>query len=168
MQISYVNQGQKATLSTYSCRPYKNGNAESCVIDNPPAGKMYAMVHGYSSYSTSITGSFESATGGCTDNGCLENGVAKTGLSGSTGLDNFYQIDVPANSSLTVQMFGGTGDGDLYVKQGTQPTDTNYDCRPYRNGNTETCTMSVNQATTVHVLIKAYSSYSGVSLKATY
>jgi len=164
----HVNPGQKATLSTYSCRPYQNGNAESCVIDNPPSGKIYAMLHGYSSYSTSITGSFITGNGGCSAAGCLDNNIAKTNLSGGAGSDSFYQIDVPANSSLSVQMSGGNGDADLYVKQGAKPTDVNYDCRPYQNGNAETCNISVNQATTVYVLIKGYSSYSGVSLKASY
>lgn len=164
----YVNQGQKATLSAYSCRPYKNGNSESCVIDNPPAGKLYAMLYGYSSYSTTITGSFTTDNGGCSGAGCLDNGVAKTNLSGGTGSDSFYQIDVPANSSLTVQMNGGSGDADLYVRKGSQPTTGTFDCRPYLNGNTESCSIAVTQATTVHVLIKGYSAYSGLSLKASY
>jgi len=164
----HVYQGQKATLTTYSCRPYKNGNAESCDIANPPAGRMYAMIHGYAAYSTTITGSFDTVTGGCTASGCLDNGVAKTGLSGAAGSDNFYQIDVPANTSLTVQMAGGSGDADLYVKKGAQPTSADFDCRPFQNGNAETCSINVTQATTVHVLVKGYAVYSGVSLTASY
>jgi len=164
----HVYQGQKATLTTYSCRPYKNGNAESCDIANPPAGRMYAMIHGYAAYSTTITGSFDTVTGGCTASGCLDNGVAKTGLSGAAGSDNFYQIDVPANTSLTVQMAGGSGDADLYVKKGAQPTSADFDCRPFQNGNAETCSINVTQAITVHVLVKGYAVYSGVSLTASY
>ena len=33
---------------------------------------------------------------------------------------------------------GGTGDGDLYVRFGSQPTTSAYDCRPYASGNAET------------------------------
>jgi serine protease len=164
----YVNQGQKATLTAYSCRPYKNGNNESCVINNPSAGKMYAMVHGYSSYSTTITASYETSGGGCTGSSCLENGIPKTGLSGSAGSESFYEIAVPANSRLAVQMSGGTGDGDLYVKQGAQPTDTDYDCRPYKNGNSESCSLNITQAGTVYIRVKGYSTYSGISLTASY
>ena len=34
----------------------------------------------------------------------------------------------------------GTGDADLYVREGALPTTSAYDCRPYRNGSTESCT----------------------------
>ena len=34
----------------------------------------------------------------------------------------------------------GTGDADLYVRKGAVPTTSAYDCRPYRNGSTESCT----------------------------
>ncbi|MCC6623308.1 MAG: pre-peptidase C-terminal domain-containing protein [Deltaproteobacteria bacterium] len=33
----------------------------------------------------------------------------------------------------------GTGDADLYVKRGAQPTTTSYDCRPYGGNSEETC-----------------------------
>ena len=129
---------------------------------------MYAMVHGYSSYSTTITASYETSGGGCTGSSCLENGIPKTGLSGSAGSESFYEIAVPANSRLAVQMSGGTGDGDLYVKQGAQPTDTDYDCRPYKNGNSESCSLNITQAGTVYIRVKGYSTYSGISLTASY
>ena len=35
----------------------------------------------------------------------------------------------------------GTGDADLYVRKGAQPTTSAYDCRPYRNGSTESCSL---------------------------
>ena len=34
----------------------------------------------------------------------------------------------------------GTGDADLYVRMGALPSVSEYDCRPYRNGSTESCT----------------------------
>jgi hypothetical protein len=33
----------------------------------------------------------------------------------------------------------GTGDGDLYVKLGSQPSTSDYDCRPYKGSSTESC-----------------------------
>ena len=65
-------------------------------------------------------------------------------------------------------MAGGTGDADMYVKFGSAPTDTVYDCRPYVSGNAETCTIATAQAGTYYVRLKAYSSYSGVSLTGSY
>ena len=65
-------------------------------------------------------------------------------------------------------MSGGSGDADLYVRFGSAPTDTVYECRPYLSGNNETCNITTAQAGTYHVRVKAYSSFSGVSLTGSY
>ena len=109
------------------------------------------------------------ATGGGTN--VLEKGVAKTGLSGAKDSQTFYSIEVPAGASnLTFTMSGGTGDADLYIKAGSQPTSSRggYDCGPYETGNNESCSFATPSATTYHVLLNAYEAYSGVSLVADY
>jgi len=94
--------------------------------------------------------------------------LSKTSLSGASGSWQHFPITVPAGStSLTVKQFNGTGDADLYVRSGSQPTTTAYNCRPYLSGNTETCTISNPVAGTWYVSVQAYSAYSGVSLTAT-
>ena len=99
----------------------------------------------------------------------LTKGVAKTGLSASTGNSLNYTMAVPSGASnLTFTMSGGTGDADLYVRFGSAPTDTTYTCRPYLNGNNETCTIAAPSAGTYYVRVKAYSSFSGVSLVGNY
>ncbi|HYE87787.1 MAG TPA: S8 family serine peptidase, partial [Vicinamibacterales bacterium] len=99
----------------------------------------------------------------------LTNGVPVTNLAASTGNSLNYTMDVPAGASnLSFAMSGGTGDADLYVKFGSAPTDTSYDCRPYKSGNAETCTFATPQVGTYYVRIKAYSSFSGVSLTGSY
>lgn len=99
----------------------------------------------------------------------LTNGVAVTGISASTGTWKHYKITVPAGQSqLKVEQSLGSGDADLYVKFGSQPTSSSYTCRPYLSGNTETCTQANPSAGDWYVSIYAYSTYSGVSLKATY
>jgi hypothetical protein len=65
-------------------------------------------------------------------------------------------------------MSGGTGDADMYVKFGSEPTDTVYDCRPYVSGNAETCNIATAQAGTYYVNLKAYAAFSGVSLTGSY
>ncbi|MCD7098150.1 S8 family peptidase [Stenotrophomonas sp. MMGLT7] len=108
--------------------------------------------------------------GGGGDTGTtLTSGVPKTGLAASTGASLNYTIAVPAGrSSLTVRISGGSGDADLYVRQGSAPTDSSYACRPYVSGNAETCTINAPAAGTWYVRVKAYSTFSGVSLVATY
>ena len=59
-------------------------------------------------------------------------------------------------------------DADLYVKRGSAPTTSSYDCRPYVTGNSETCNISPATAGTYYVMVRAYSSYSGVTLTGSY
>ncbi|MEE7566550.1 peptidase S8, partial [Xanthomonas sp. Kuri4-3] len=63
---------------------------------------------------------------------------------------------------------GGSGDADLYVRAGSAPTDAAYACRPYLSGNAETCTLNAPAAGTYYIRVKAYSSFSGVTLSASY
>ena len=95
----------------------------------------------------------------------LDNGTPVTGLSGSSGSQVLYELAVPAGSSnLSFNISGGSGDADIYVKFGSQASTSNWDCRPYRAGNNETCNISSAQTGTYSVMIDAYSTYSGVDL----
>lgn len=101
--------------------------------------------------------------------GTLQDGVPVTGLSGGSGSEQFFTLVVPSGASnLVFQMSGGTGDADLYVRFGAQPTTGTWDCRPWLNGNNETCTITSPQAGTYHVMVRGYSSFSGVSLVGNY
>ncbi|WP_299011054.1 M4 family metallopeptidase [uncultured Shewanella sp.] len=99
----------------------------------------------------------------------LVNGVALTNLSGNNNSQTHYFIDVPANATnLSVQMSGGSGDADLYLKSGSQPTTDSYDCRPYENGNDETCSVTAPDTARYYVMLNGYSSYAGVTLVASF
>ncbi|QUI68770.1 S8 family serine peptidase [Pseudoalteromonas sp. M8] len=164
----YVQQGTQPTLNSYACRPYKNGNNESCDFTNPTAGDWYVMLNGYSAYANAtLTGTYSSDPGGCSSN-CLENGIPVSGLAGSSGQELLYTIDVPANVTLTVASSGGSGDADLYVRKGAAPTTSTYDCRPFLNGNNESCSLSSGQGATYYIKLRGYSSFSGVTLVASY
>jgi len=43
-----------------------------------------------------------------------------------------------------------------------------YDCRPYANGNAETCNIATAQTGTYYVRLKAYTTFSGLSLTGSY
>ena len=97
------------------------------------------------------------------------NGVPVTGLSATTGNSLNYTMVVPAGATnLTFVTSGGTGDMDMYVKFGSAPTDSSYDCRPYATGNAETCNIATAQAGTYYIRLKAYSSFSGLTLTGSY
>lgn len=99
----------------------------------------------------------------------LSNGVAVSSISASTGAWKHYKIAVPTGQSkLDIVMSGGTGDGDMYVKRGAQPTSSVYDYRPYLSGNAESVSVTNPVAGDWYISIYAYSTFSGVTLKATY
>jgi lysophospholipase L1-like esterase len=99
----------------------------------------------------------------------LNNGVSIANIAGSSGSETFYTLAVPAGSTdLSFNMSGGSGDADIYVKFGSQASSTNWDCRPYRSGNNETCNISTVQSGTYSVMLDAYSAYNGVSLVANF
>ncbi len=99
----------------------------------------------------------------------LTNGVPLTGLADSRNGQERYTLTVPAGATnLSFSMSGGSGDADLYVRFGTPPTLSSYDCRPFRNGNNETCNISNVQAGTYHVMLVGYSAYSGTSLTGSF
>ncbi|MDP2635191.1 MULTISPECIES: S8 family serine peptidase [unclassified Pseudoalteromonas] len=163
----YVQVGQKPSINSYNCRPYKNGNTESCSFTNPQAGDWWVMLNGYSQYSgANLTGTYD-GNASCGNN-CLTNGVPINGLAGSQSQELVYTIDVPANAVLNVSMSGGTGDADLYVRKGAQPTTNNFDCRPYLNGNNETCSLNSGQGGKYYITLRGYTAFSGTSIVASY
>ncbi|WPB73122.1 M4 family metallopeptidase [Archangium violaceum] len=99
----------------------------------------------------------------------LTNNVGLTGQSGSTGSNKFYYLDVPASRASTFTITGGTGDADLYVNIGSQPSSSTYNCRPYLSGNNETCNIAAQStAQRIHLMLNAYTTYSGVTIKGAY
>ncbi|MEJ5208342.1 pre-peptidase C-terminal domain-containing protein [Denitratimonas sp. CY0512] len=159
----YVRRGSAPTTSSYDCRPYRAGNNESCTFAAPTAGTWHVMVRGYSSFSgVTLTASYTEPSGG---GNVLSNGVPVSGISGTAGSTQFWTIVVPSGrSSLEISMSGGSGDADLYVRRGSAPTTSSYDCRPYRVGNNEVCTFNAPTAGTYHIMVRGYSTFSGVNL----
>ena len=77
-------------------------------------------------------------------------------------------MQVPAGATnLVFKLAGGTGDADLYVKFGSAPTKSDYDCRSWAtDSNDETCAINQAQAGTYHVMVYAYKAYNGAHLLA--
>ena len=87
-------------------------------------------------------------------------GTAKSETqSGSLVLDatkTYGAYSVVAGTTFTVKMTG-TGDPDLYVRWGSAPTTTQYNCRPYLDGPTETCAITVPTGqSSVYVMVRGY------------
>ncbi|WP_409483778.1 M20/M25/M40 family metallo-hydrolase [Arsenicicoccus dermatophilus] len=101
--------------------------------------------------------------------GGLQNDVPLTGLSGARGSWTPYTVEVPAGASmLTITATNGRGVVDLYVKQGSAPTTTSYDCHPTLDGQSATCRFRAPKPGTYHIALRGYSAYSGATLKASW
>lgn len=94
----------------------------------------------------------------------LKLGQSITDLSGAYNSTDYYTFKLESSATVTVAIEGGAGDADLYVQKGSKPTTSSYDCRPYRNGNSETCSINAEVNTTYHVMLRGYREYSGVTL----
>jgi hypothetical protein len=99
----------------------------------------------------------------------LQNGVPVTGISGAHTSQQLWTMSVPSGASnLLFQISGGTGDADLYVRFGSAPTTTTYDCRPYLGDSNEACSFPSPAAGTWHVMLVGDGAYSGVTLVGSY
>lgn len=164
----YVKYGSSPTSSSYDCRPYLSGNNETCNISTAQAGTYYIKLVGYSAFSAvSLTGSFTEGSGGGGSTGPVTSTTSN--ISVSKGAWKYYTLTVPAGqTTLTINTSGGSGDADLYVRRGSQPTSSSYDCRPYKTGNTESCSFTNPTAATYYIGIYGYSAASGLTLSTSY
>ncbi|MFT7581421.1 MAG: hypothetical protein ACI9MR_003097, partial [Myxococcota bacterium] len=72
---------------------------------------------------------------------------------------HYGPFEATADTTFTAAMTG-TGDADLYVRIGAQPTTAAYDCRPYTSGSDEQCDIAVTETTIFFVSIQGYSAAS--------
>ncbi|MBN1210463.1 MAG: M20/M25/M40 family metallo-hydrolase [Myxococcaceae bacterium] len=167
----YVKFGSEPTSASYDCRPYASGNTEACTFATPSAGTYYVLLYGYSAASgMSLKGAY--STGGGGGGNVLTNGVESAQYSGAASSWTCYTLNVPSGTSSVVfnqtGKTGTTGDADLYVRYNAQPTTSSYNCRPYKSGNTESCTISSPSAGTWYACSRGYSAYTNVTMKGTY
>jgi serine protease len=70
----YVSFASEPTLSSYDCRPYLTGNAETCAISNIQEGRYFVMIHGYTDFSDlSLVASYTESSTPDPDSGRFEN-----------------------------------------------------------------------------------------------
>ncbi len=168
---SWYNQGYPASIpfeSTFNDSNHKIHTSQDTEFDQEHALKFARLSAAFvAELAKSESNPPDEETDPEPDDNALENGVAKTGLSADSGDKLTYTFDVPSDATnISITINGGSGDADLYVKLGSEPGNFSYDCRPYKNGNNETCNM--NGGGKYYINIKAYSSFSGVTLTGSY
>ncbi|MFN7182720.1 MAG: PilC/PilY family type IV pilus protein [Thermomonas haemolytica] len=91
-------------------------------------------------------------------------------LSQSKGNWLYYTVTLPSNAaSFTASTSGGSGDVDLYIRKGANPTTSTYSCKSAsKNKNAESCTINAPGTSSYTIGLYAASAFSGVSLTVTY
>jgi hypothetical protein len=107
--------------------------------------------------------SMQDGTGG-TDTGTVRD-INEAGAVVKSAWKHFGPYNLAAGATLTAKMTGDN-DADLYVRKGAAPTASAYDCRPYRDGSTEEC--SIVGPAVVYVGINGYAASSNFQLNVKY
>jgi PKD repeat protein len=178
--FSFTSSGLTATFAdsstdsdgTITSRSWNFGDGSTSTATSP--SHTYAAAGTYSVQLTvtdngGATNSVTKSVVVTVPNNVLQNGVGITIADATVNHQQNWTMVVPAGAtSLTFTLSGGTGDADMYVRFGSAPTTSTYDCRPYVSGNSESCPIATAQAGTYYVMVNAYAAYSGVTLKGSY
>ncbi|RMH40545.1 MAG: hypothetical protein D6689_13375 [Deltaproteobacteria bacterium] len=93
--------------------------------------------------------------------------AAWTGLaaSGTVTAGQEARFETPRLAAGTYRFdLTGTGDADLYVRIGSAPTVTEWDCRPYKYSSNESCTVELAAPAVIHVMVRGYATESDFEL----
>ncbi len=68
-----------------------------------------------------------------------------------------WRFSTPALEPGTYRfMMEGTGDADLYIRIGHEPTVENFDCRPYSVGSVESCEVELSTPAQIHGMVRGW------------
>jgi hypothetical protein len=157
----YVRVGTQPTTNQWDCRPYRNGSNEQCTIDLASADTIFIQVRGWAQHDNPFVLKVQGPDG--EDDG----GGAWQGLqeSGSLARNEEHRFETPVLPVGTYRFdLTGTGDADLYVRRGSAPTLSQWDCRPYLNGSVESCTVTLDSAQAIHVMVRGWANASTYEL----
>jgi hypothetical protein len=99
----------------------------------------------------------------------LEEGVPLSNVGATEGVELFYAFELTAEAgSIAFRLSGGSGDADMYVNRGHRPSRENsldWDCISGAIDSNEECRINAALPGTYHVLIHAYTTFSGTTLE---
>ena len=158
----YVRAGAAPTTSTYDCRPYADGSDEECTVTLAAESTIFIQVRGYASGTNAFRLVVEGDGGGGEEPPPAWDGLDESGTVARDQEVRFATPELPAGT-YRFEMTG-TADADLYVRRGSAPTTTTFDCRPYATGSSETCSVSLSAPGIVHVMVRGYAASSTFEL----
>ena len=131
---------RSATLDSFDFRSNASGNEEQILVASPRPGRWQISIAAMDSFALDgLEASFVPAP-----RQELRERDEVTGLSGRAGATQFFEVNLSRFARrFHVRLFGGTGDADLFVRRGNDPTRADFDCRPYLASNDELCEVQV-------------------------
>ena len=91
-------------------------------------------------------------------------GLDASGTLARNEVARYASPKVPAGTY--VFELNGTADADLYVRVGLEPSERAYDCRPYKSGSRETCSVELSSPAVIHVMVSGWASSSDFTLSS--
>lgn len=88
----------------------------------------------------------------------------QTNQSAGKRVKTYYgPYDASTYSAMRFQTIGANGDADLYVREGSNPTNKFYDCISAGPSSNESCELDTTAGGSYYVMVLAYSAYSGLT-----
>ncbi|WP_052379862.1 MULTISPECIES: pre-peptidase C-terminal domain-containing protein [unclassified Pseudoalteromonas] len=164
----FVNKGAIASEQHHNCKAKNINNNDECTITTPEQASWYVTLSATTKYeNVSLQISYNEVVEPIVTN--LINNQLLNNLTADKNESRLFKIAIPENArNLSVKLFGGSGDVDLYLRKAVTPTEKLYDCRSYNNANTENCLISEPTSDTWYILLLAYKAYNGVSIEVNY
>ena len=168
----YVRFGAAPTLTTYDCRPYATGNAETCNIATAQVGTYYVMLNGYAAYSgVTLLGSYSTGGGGCA---VVAESEANDGTAtadplvapcstvngtfvGGADSNDYFSMTLPAGATVTGLLNGLSVDYDLYLYRAGSTTAVASSTNGGTTADQATWTNTTGASTTVYARVYKYS-----------
>lgn len=155
------------TESDYTQRPYLSGNEELIVEAAPAVGVWHIGLRAYAPF-TGVNVVLDYDLPEDPDADQPNETLSQANLADTAGNWRHFTVKVYDVATLQIELAGGEGDADLYVKYAEQPEETNWDYRPFNFGNDERVTITNATPGTWHISIHTASDYSNATLTVTY
>lgn len=171
MSVTYSDRSSDSDGSIAS-RRWEFGDGATATTANP--SRSYAAANRYTvkltvtdnlGASHSVT---QTVNVGVADATMLSNNVPVSGVSGGSGSERYWALQVPEGSSQLQFAISGYGDADLYVRRAGKPSGSSFHCRPFAAGSSESCVFNLPAGGLWYVMLRGFGNYSGVSLVGRY
>jgi hypothetical protein len=152
----YVKKGTAPNLSTYDCRPYKNGSAESCAVAGP--GDVFVAVNGYAATSSfDLTIVYTEGGGAPPPPPPPPPAGAHVDTSGSVALNAYAYFTVPVTAGKPIVIrTTAAKDVDVYLQMGANPTADSSVAQAFTSSGNEMLRFVPSSSGTLHIGVHGY------------